>query len=176
MSEIRMIKKYPNRRLYDTAISSYITLEDVKRLVLENISIQVIDARTKNDITHNTLLQIIIEQEETGPSIFTTAVLQEMIRFYGSNMQTIVSRIFEQTTQFFSKQQNLVNQGATEGLQESMQQDPFALISDLTRKDAESWKQIQEQWVMALKAPQKSTVSQTPEAEPLAQGYAQESK
>ena len=69
MSEPRVIKKYPNRRLYDTAISSYITLEDVKQLVLERAEFHVIDARTNTDITHGILLQIISEQEEQGLSL-----------------------------------------------------------------------------------------------------------
>ncbi|HRE30521.1 MAG TPA: polyhydroxyalkanoate synthesis regulator DNA-binding domain-containing protein, partial [Candidatus Berkiella sp.] len=82
MSEPRVIKKYPNRRLYDTTISSYITLEDVKRLVVEQVAIKVVDARSQEDITHSTLLQIIIDQEENGPPLFTTPILQQMIRFY----------------------------------------------------------------------------------------------
>lgn len=150
MAETRIIKKYPNRRLYDTAISSYITLEDVKRLVLEDISIQVIDARSKSDITHNTLLQIILEQEETGPPIFTTEILQQMIRFYGGPMQNVIIRTFEQTTQFFSEYQNAVKQGVTDGMQEVMQRDVFSLMSDSTKKDTQAWQNIQDQWVKAL--------------------------
>ena len=78
MSEKRIIKKYPNRRLYDTAISSYITLENVRQLIVEDVDVQVLDARTKNDITRNTLLQIITECEETTPPLFSTEVLQAL--------------------------------------------------------------------------------------------------
>jgi len=92
--ECRVIKKYPNRRLYDTTVSSYITLMDVKRLVIEKVSLKIIDARSKVDITHNTLLQIIMEQEEQGPPLFTTDLLQQMIRNYG--------KMFEQGMEFFS--------------------------------------------------------------------------
>ena len=87
MTEPRIIKKYPNRRLYDTAISSYITLEDVKRLVLEYEKFRVIDAKTKDDITRSILLQIISEEEEQGSPIFTTEVLAHIIRFYGDTLQ-----------------------------------------------------------------------------------------
>ena len=82
MTDQRIIKKYPNRRLYDTAISSYITLEDVKNLILEQTSVKVIDARSQNDITHSTLLQIVSEQEEKGPHLFSNEMLELMIRFY----------------------------------------------------------------------------------------------
>lgn len=150
MAETRIIKKYPNRRLYDTAISSYITLEDVKRLVLDNVSIQVIDARSKSDITHNTLLQIILEQEENGPPIFTTEILQEMIRFYGGPMQNVIVRTFEQATQFFSEYQNAVKKGVTDGMQDVMDRDLFSLMSDSTKKDTQAWQNIQDQWVKAL--------------------------
>jgi len=150
MSETRIIKKYPNRRLYDTAISSYITLEDVKRLVLDEVSIQVIDARSKTDITHNTLLQIIVEQEEKGPPIFTTEVLQNMIRFYGTRMQNVASGTFEQAMAFFSEQQSLMKQGVLDGLEEISRSDPFSLMLDKTKQNNEAWQSIQDQWVKAL--------------------------
>lgn len=95
-NELHVIKKYPNRRLYDTEISSYITLEDVKQLVIKEVPIQVVDARTKEDITYNTLLQIIIENEEKGPSFFSTDVLQKMIRVYGGSMQQMLRMMLDQ--------------------------------------------------------------------------------
>ena len=95
MSELRTIKKYPNRRLYDTAISSYITLEDVKQLVLERAEFHVIDARTNSDITRGILLQIISEQEEQGNPIFTAEVLAHIIRFYGANQDITVRKAAE---------------------------------------------------------------------------------
>ncbi len=98
MSEKRIIKKYPNRRLYDTAVSSYITLEDVKRLVLSNIEVQVLDARTQEDITHNTLLQIMVEQEEEGQPLFSNQALRAFIRFYGaSRHQPVMSQLLEES-------------------------------------------------------------------------------
>lgn len=160
MSETRIIKKYPNRRLYDTAISSYITLEDVKRLVLDNVSIQVIDARSKTDITHNTLLQIIVEQEEKGPPIFTTEVLQNMIRFYGGRMQNVASGTFEQAMAFFSEQQRLMKQGQMDGLDEIMQRDPLTMMIDKTKQNGEAWQTIQDQWVKALQQSEPESAQQ----------------
>ena len=78
MSDTRVIKKYPNRRLYDTEISSYITLGDVRELILEHVLFQVIDAKSKKDITRSILLQIILEQEEDGEPIFSTPVLEQI--------------------------------------------------------------------------------------------------
>ncbi len=150
MSEIRIIKKYPNRRLYDTAISSYITLEDVKRLVLDSVSLQVIDARSKNDITHNTLLQIIVEQEENGPPIFTTEVLQNFIRFYGSEMQDVASSTLEQAMAFFSEQQGLLKDGMTNGASEIVNNDPLTMMLDKTKQNSEAWQSIQDRWVKAF--------------------------
>ncbi len=80
-NDVRIIKKYPNRRLYDTEISSYITLEDVRQLVLESQPFVVIDARSKKNITRSILLQIIFEQEEDGEPIFSTNTLEEIVRF-----------------------------------------------------------------------------------------------
>lgn len=151
MSETRIIKKYPNRRLYDTAISSYITLEDVKRLVLDDVSIQVIDARSKTDITHNTLLQIIVEQEENGPPIFTTEVLQNLIRFYGSRMQNVAKGTFEQAVAFFSEQHSLLKSGVADGVDELVKRDPLDMILDKTKQNSEAWQTIQDQWVRAFK-------------------------
>jgi polyhydroxyalkanoate synthesis repressor PhaR len=110
MSEPRIIKKYPNRRLYDTEVSSYITLEDVRKLVLAEEMITIIDARTHEDISHNTLLQIIIEQEEKGPSLFSTQSLQKLIHFYSSGLQSQLGKLFEQEMNFFAEQQDLMLQ------------------------------------------------------------------
>jgi len=83
--EARLIKKYPNRRLYDTTASTYITLEEIRHLIMENVTLQIVDVRTQADITHSTLLQIIIEQEEKGALLFTTDHLKQMIQFCGKS-------------------------------------------------------------------------------------------
>ena len=80
MSHVRIIKKYPNRRLYDTEISSYVTLEDVRQLILDREDFIVRDARTGTDITRGVLLQIIAEHDDAGPQVFTNALLTEVIR------------------------------------------------------------------------------------------------
>ena len=98
---VRTIKKYPNRRLYDTANSGYITLADVKLMVLENIDFQVIDAKSGDDLTRAILLQIILDEEGGGVPMFSSEMLSQMIRFYGSAQQTIMGQYMEQNVKAF---------------------------------------------------------------------------
>ena len=97
----RLIKKYPNRRLYDTQTSTYITLADVKQLVLEQEDFQVIDAKTQDDLTRPILMQIILEEEAGGVPMFTSPMLSHMIRFYGSAMQGMMGTYLEKNIQAF---------------------------------------------------------------------------
>ena len=100
-AELRLIKKYPNRRLYDTRTSSYITLADVKELVLKHQQFQVIDAKTSEDLTRSILLQIILEEEAGGMPMFTSDLLSQLIRFYGNAMQGMVGNYLEKNMQTF---------------------------------------------------------------------------
>ena len=102
MSEAaRLIKKYPNRRLYDTQTSTYITLADVKQLVLDQEDFQVVDAKTQEDLTRSILLQIILEAEASGMPMFTSPMLSHMIRFYGNAMQGMMGTYLEKNIQAF---------------------------------------------------------------------------
>ena len=100
-STVRLIKKYPNRRLYDTQTSAYITLADVKQLVLESCEFKVIDAKTDEDLTRAILLQIILEEEAGGSPLFSSPMLAQIIRFYGHAMQGIMGAYLEKTMQSF---------------------------------------------------------------------------
>jgi len=97
----RLIKKYPNRRLYDTQTSSYITLADVKRLVLDNEEFAVVDAKTGQDLTRSILLQIILEEEANGTPMFSSAALAQIIRYYGHAMQGMMGTYLEKNIQAF---------------------------------------------------------------------------
>lgn len=101
MAETRLIKKYPNRRLYDTKTSSYITLSDVKELVLKNEEFQVVDAKSGEDLTRSILLQIILEEETGGVPLFSTELLAQMIRFYGHAMQGMFGKYLENNIKTF---------------------------------------------------------------------------
>jgi len=114
----RLIKKYPNRRLYDTQTSSYITLSDVKQLVLDADEFTVVDAKTNEDLTRSILLQIILEEEAHGVPMFSSNVLAQIIRYYGHAMQGMMGSYLEKNVQAFTDiQSKFVNAstGALEG-------------------------------------------------------------
>jgi polyhydroxyalkanoate synthesis repressor PhaR len=97
----RIIKKYPNRRLYDTETSSYITLQDVKKLVLEHVEFRVEDAKSKDDLTRSILLQIILDEETAGAPMFSSDMLSQIIRFYGNAMQGMMGTYLEKNIHTF---------------------------------------------------------------------------
>ena len=103
---VRTIKKYPNRRLYDTETSTYITLTDIKKLVLDNVSFKVEDAKTKDDLTRSILMQIILEEEAAGTPMFTSEVLSQIIRFYGNALQGMMGSYIEKNIHTFMQIQN----------------------------------------------------------------------
>ncbi len=98
---VRLIKKYPNRRLYDTQTSTYITLADVKQLVLDNENFHVIDAKSGDDLTRPILLQIILDEEAGGVPMFSAQMLSQVIRFYGNAMQGMMGSYLEKNIQAF---------------------------------------------------------------------------
>ena len=101
----RILKKYPNRRLYDTEASSYITLTDVKQMVLAGVDFVVRDAKTSEDLTRSILLQIILEEETGGMPMFSSQALAQIIRFYGHAMQGMMGSYIEQNLQTFTEMQ-----------------------------------------------------------------------
>ncbi|GAB7126555.1 polyhydroxyalkanoate synthesis repressor PhaR [Silvimonas sp. JCM 19000] len=115
-AEKRVIKKYPNRRLYDTATSCYITLADVKQLVLEQVDVQVLDAKSGEDITRSVLLQIILEEEAGGMPMFSYEVLTQIIRFYGHAMQGLMGNYLEKNLQLFTEMQGRLQDQAKSAL------------------------------------------------------------
>ena len=118
----RLIKKYPNRRLYDTQTSSYITLVDVKQLVLANEEFTVVDAKTEDDLTRSILLQIILEEESNGEPMFSSSSLAQIIRYYGHAMQGMMGSYLEKNIQVFIDIQNKM----TENSKGLMEDKPFS--------------------------------------------------
>jgi polyhydroxyalkanoate synthesis repressor PhaR len=118
---LRVIKKYPNRRLYDTQTSTYITLTEVKALVMSAASFVVRDAKTNEDLTRSILLQIILEEETAGAPMFTEQVLANIIRFYGHTMQDFMGSYLEKNVQIFMDIQDKLSQ-KTNGLTPEMWQ------------------------------------------------------
>ncbi|MDP2822244.1 MAG: polyhydroxyalkanoate synthesis repressor PhaR [Sulfuritalea sp.] len=101
----RLIKKYPNRRLYDTRTSTYITLADVKDLVLRHENFRAVDARTGEDLTRCILLQIILDEETAGIPMLSSDLLAQMIRFYGHAMQDMMGKYLESNVKAFADMQ-----------------------------------------------------------------------
>ncbi|QEL64703.1 polyhydroxyalkanoate synthesis repressor [Oryzomicrobium terrae] len=126
--QTRLIKKYPNRRLYDTKTSAYITLADVKDLVLRFEEFKVVDAKAGDDLTRSILLQIILEEETGGVPIFSTELLAQMIRFYGNSMQAMLSKYLETNMKAFVDFQGKVQEQSRSmyGDNNQMQSDMWA--------------------------------------------------
>jgi len=125
MAAIRIIKKYPNRRLYDTETSAYITLADVKDLVLQYKDFQVQDAKTGEDLTRAILLQIILEEESGGVPMFSTAMLANIIRYYGHAMQGLMGSYLERSIHTFHEAQKRF-QETSQSLYGDLPKMPFA--------------------------------------------------
>lgn len=140
MAELRIIKKYPNRRLYDTEISSYITLEEVRQLVLDDEEFEVRDAKTGENLTRSVLLQIISEYEERGQPMFTTKLLSQIIRFYGDSLQGFMGGYLERSLQIFLDQQ----QQFRSQLSNMLGQTPWTMLNDLTERNMDLWKSLQQ--------------------------------
>jgi polyhydroxyalkanoate synthesis repressor PhaR len=140
MSAPRVIKKYPNRRLYDTRISSYITIEDVRQLIVEGEEFEVRDAKSGEDLTRQVLLQIIAEHEQDGEPMLSTQLLSQIIRFYGDSLQGFMGNYLERSMQAFLEQQQQFRQqvGSLLG------QTPWTMMNQLTERNLEVWKEFQE--------------------------------
>jgi len=119
----RVLKKYPNRRLYDTQLSSYITLADVKTMVLSGEHFEVRDAKSGEDLTRSILLQIILEEETGGVPIFSAQMLAQIIRFYGHAMQGMMGSYLEKNLQTFTDIQNRLAE-QSKGLYDPAKQSP----------------------------------------------------
>ena len=127
---LRLIKKYPNRRLYDTKTSSYITLADVKQMVVKQEEFQVIDAKSGDDLTRQILLQIILEEESAGVPMFSSDLLSQMIRSYGSAMQGFMGTYLEKNVEAFQQ------------LQKALQEQSQRIYGDNSRASQDLWAQF----------------------------------
>jgi polyhydroxyalkanoate synthesis repressor PhaR len=140
MSE-RLIKKYPNRRLYDTEQSKYITLTQLRSLIVGGELIKVIDSTSEDDITRTILLQIILESESGGKPLFTANMLSQIIRFYGGTLQGIFGNYLEQSLGLFTAQQ--------EQIRKNMGEDPFTAMTNLAQNNMKLWTDMQKDFFSA---------------------------
>ena len=149
MAAIRIIKKYPNRRLYDTEISSYITIEDVRQLIVDGEDFEVRDAKTGDDLTRTVLLQIISEQEQDGEPVLSTQLLSQIIRFYGDSLQGFMGNYLERSMQLFMEQQ----QQFRSQMGNLLGQTPWTMMNQLTERNMELWKDFQKNLVGGMGSP-----------------------
>ncbi|HEY9254601.1 MAG TPA: polyhydroxyalkanoate synthesis repressor PhaR [Stenotrophomonas sp.] len=139
MAALRIIKKYPNRRLYDTEISSYITIEDVRQLIIDGEDFEVRDAKSGEDLTRSVLLQIIADQESDGEPMLSTQLLSQIIRFYGDSLQGFMGNYLERSMQVFLEQQQQFRQQ----MGNLLGQTPWAMMNQLTERNLELWQEFQ---------------------------------
>ena len=160
----RLIKKYPNRRLYDTHTSSHLTLADIRQLVVDKVPFQVVDAKSGEDLTRSILLQVIAEQEN-GEPMMSQDFLSQVIRSYGGAMQGFVGSYLENSLKLFATQQQQMRDRMNES--GNAMPDPFTALASLTQKNMDFWRSMQDQFFDAMKgaqAPRKPTTEN--ESEP----------
>ncbi len=166
MAATRIIKKYPNRRLYDTEISSYITIEDVRQLILDGEEFEVRDAKSGDDLTRSVLLQIIADKEQDGEPMLSTQLLSQLIRFYGDSLQGFMGNYLERSMQVFLDQQQQFRQqmGSLLG------QTPWAMMNQLTERNLELWQEFQRSMGGGFGAPRPPAPGSKPADPPPAGG------
>src|SRR5450631_281376 len=134
----RLIRKYSNRRLYDTADSRHVTLDDLHQLIVAGEKIKVVDDKSGEDLTRSVLLQIISEQEQFGSPVLGAELLEMIIRFYGGPMQALLSRYLEQAFTAMLRQQEAMQSEMAKALQA-----PLSPLTELARKNVQLWEQMQ---------------------------------
>ena len=133
--QIYLIKKYSNRRLYDTVKSCYITLDELKTLIVNFEPIKIIAAKNKQDITRACMIQIILEQEDSGFPTFTTEILEHIIRFYENPLREQFAVLLNKSlTMFFEQQKSFQSSQAMPGIQ-----DPISLMTKLNNMNVSLW-------------------------------------
>jgi polyhydroxyalkanoate synthesis repressor PhaR len=135
MTTERIIKKYPNRRLYDTELSRYITIADVRDLVMSGVPFRVLDTANDADLTRSILLQIMLEEEAGGEPLFSANMLAQIIRFYGGTLQGVFARYMEHSLEAFATQQKQ--------LADAWGDTPFDAINRMTKRNMDLWADAQ---------------------------------
>jgi len=145
-----IIKKYANRRLYDTHESKYITLEELKKLIVGGQAVQIVDAKSKKDISREVLLQLVAEQETVGTPILNQTILTSMIQFYGHPMQKLASQYLEVALDRLQTQSGQLSEQM-----QTLMQSPVDLVKDMTQQNLEWMNSLQKTFLGAIKAPGK---------------------
>jgi polyhydroxyalkanoate synthesis repressor PhaR len=148
MASERIIKKYANRRLYDTTESRYVTLDDIRQLVTDGQAFRVVDTVNGNDITRSILLQIIVEQEEKGQPMLSTRLLEQIILNYGNSLQSFVGTYLEKSMDAFVNQQQVLQ----EQMENMLRMAPSSVLKEMAERNMELWKGMQENMLRSFGA------------------------
>ena len=160
MPQKRVIRKYNNRRLYDTSSSRHVTLDDIRRMITAGDEVRVIDDRTEEDLTRAVLLQIVAAQEQLGTPVLSNQLLEAIIRFYGNPVQSMLTTYLEQSVGSLMKQQQLMQAEMAKALST-----PMAPVAELARRNMELWSKMQASMVSAF-GPTGTASEPPPAAEP----------
>ncbi len=144
---IRVIKKYPNRRVYDTEQSKYIKIDDLRQMIVDGIEFKVIDTKTEDDVTRSVLLQIILEQESAINPLFTTENLKYFIRYSNHQYHQFFSEYLSHSLNMFNEQQERF----TTNMQGFSGQNPMEILTDLSKKNLDIWQSVQQSFFEQFK-------------------------
>lgn len=144
--EPTVIKKYANRRLYDTGRSSYVTLDDLCEMVKEGHDFVVYDAKSGDDLTRQVLTQIIVDQEAKGENLLPIPFLRQLIGFYGDNLQSLVPNYLEQTLSNFAAHQEQMREQMNKSLEGMNMMNPVSTFEELNKKNVEMFEKALKAW------------------------------
>ena len=155
----RVIKKYANRRLYDSTESRHVTLDDIRKMIVSGDKVKVVDDKTGDDLTRAVFLQVIAEQEQFGTPVLSTELLESIIRFYGNPVSHMLTKYMEQSVGTLARQQQAMQSEMAKVLA-----NPLNPLAELTRQNMEQWAKLQSSMMSAFAA--KPAPSAAQEAEP----------
>ncbi|HSZ08835.1 MAG TPA: polyhydroxyalkanoate synthesis repressor PhaR [Steroidobacteraceae bacterium] len=145
MSNERLIKKYANRRLYDSTESRHVTLEDIRKMIVSGAKVKVVDDKSGEDLTRAVLLQVIAEQDQYGTPVLSTELLEAIIRFYGNPVQEMLTKYMEQSVGTLVRQQETMRAEMTKALA-----GPMAPLAEFARQNMDQWSKIQASMMSAF--------------------------
>jgi polyhydroxyalkanoate synthesis repressor PhaR len=145
MSNERIIKKYANRRLYDSTESRHVTLEDIRKMIVSGAKVKVVDDKSGEDLTRAVLLQVIAEQDQYGTPVLSTELLEAIIRFYGNPVQEMLTKYMEQSVGTLVRQQETMRAEMSKALA-----GPMAPLAEFARQNMDQWSKIQTSMMSAF--------------------------
>jgi polyhydroxyalkanoate synthesis repressor PhaR len=161
MSNERLIKKYANRRLYDSQESRHVTLEDIRKMIVSGAKVKVVDDKSGEDLTRAVLLQVIAEQDQYGTPVLSTELLEAIIRFYGNPVQEMLTKYMEQSVGTLVRQQETMRAEMSKALA-----GPMAPLAEFARQNMDQWSKIQASMMSAFSGakPEPPAPEKEPEA------------